>query len=106
MPGRWRATGCGIPRYHQHSTLHGICVHAVHPHIDTIAEIAKVLLQCSLSGFTRLKAIRLPGRLAHRTPAFEAVPVVCHDLNHIDHSHTLSLYSAMLRKSFRSFLAP
>src|SRR6266436_857116 len=98
MPGRWRVTGCGIPRYRQHSMLHRLCVHAMHPHIETVAEIAKVLPQCSLRGFTRLKTIRLPGRLAHRTPAFEAVPVMCHDLNHIDHSHTLSLCSAVRRE--------
>ena len=98
MPGRWRATGCGIPRYRRHSALRGICVHAVHAHIETVAEIAKVLLQCSLRGFMRLKTIRLPGRLAHRTPAFEAVPVVRHDLNNVDHSHIVSLCSAVLRE--------
>jgi len=87
-----------MPRYRRDSTLRGLCVHAVHPHIETVAEIAKVLLQCSLRSFVCLKTIRLPGRLAHRTPAFEAVPVVCHDLNHIDHSHTLSLCSAVLRQ--------
>ena len=97
MQGRWRATGCGIPRYRRHSARRDICVHAVHAHIETVAEIAKVLPQCSLSGFTRRKAIRLPGRLTHRPPAFEAVPVVRHDLNHIDHSHTVFLCSAVLR---------
>ena len=97
MQGRWRATGCGILRYRRHSTLRGLCVYAMHPHIETVAEIAKVLLQCCLRSFVGLKTIRFPGRLAYRTPAFEAVPVMCHDLNHIDHSHTLSLYSAMRR---------
>ena len=98
MPGRWRATGCGILRYRRDSTLRGLCVHAVHPHIETVVEIAKVLLQCSLSGFMCLKTIRLPGRLVYRTPAFEAVSVMCHDLNHIDHSHIFSLCSAVRRE--------
>jgi len=98
MPGRWRVTGDGLPQYRRHSMLRGLCVHTVHPHIETVTEIAKVLLQRSLRGFICLKTIRLPGRLAYRAPAFEAVPVMCHDLNHIDHSHTLSLSSAVRRE--------
>ena len=88
MRGRWRATGCGIPRYRRHSALGRLGVHGVHAHIETVAQIAKVSLQRSLSGFTGFKAIRFPRRLAHRPPAFEAVAMVRHDLKHVDYRHT------------------
>jgi len=95
MQGRWRATGCGIPRYRRHRALRRVFFHAVHTHREIVAEIAKVLLQGSCSGFTGLKAIRFPGGLAHRPPALDASPVVCDDLNNIDHSHTVSLCLAV-----------
>src|SRR5215471_13386024 len=94
MQGPWRATGCGIPRYRRHSTLGSLSVHGVHTHIEPIAQIAKVLLQCSLSGFTGLEAIRFPRRLAHGPPAFETIAMVRHDLKHIDYCHIVSLCSA------------
>src|SRR4029453_18006264 len=88
MQGRWRATGCGIPRYPRHSALGCLSVHGVHAYIETVAQIAKVLLQRRLSGFTGFKAIRFSRRLAHCPPAFEAVAMVRHDLKHIDYRHT------------------
>jgi hypothetical protein len=91
MRGRWRVTGCGIPRYRQHSALSSLGVHGVHAHIETVAQIAKVLLQRRLGGFTRLKAIGCPRRLAHCAPAFEAVAMVRHDLKHVDYRHTAPL---------------
>ncbi len=94
MRGRWRATGCGILRYRRHSALGSLGIHGVHAHIETVAQIAKVLLQRSLSGFTALKAIRLPRRLAHGPPAFKAVAMVRHDLKHVDYRHTVSLCCA------------
>src|SRR5215831_18837566 len=94
MRGRWRVTGCGILRYRRPSALGSLGVHGVHAHIETIAQIAKVLLQRSLGRFTGLKAIRFPRRLAHGPPAFEAVAMVRHDLKHIDYRHTVSLRSA------------
>ena len=87
----WRATGCGIPRYRRHSALSHLGVHGVHAHIETVAQIAKVLLQRSLGGFTGLEAIRFPRRLAHCPPAFEAVAMVRHDLQHVDYRHTIPL---------------
>jgi hypothetical protein len=75
--------------------LSSLGVHGVHAHIKTVAQIAKVLLQRSLGGFTRLKAIRFPRRLAHGPPAFEAVAMVRHDLQHVDYRHIVP--SAMLR---------
>jgi hypothetical protein len=71
--------------------LGSLGVHGVHTHIETVAQIAKVLLQRSLGGFTGLKAIRFPRRLAHGPPAFEAVAMVRHDLQHVDDRHTVSL---------------
>src|SRR5207248_11431929 len=91
MPGRWRATGCGIRRYHRRRALRSLFFYAVYTHSETVAEIAKVLLQRRFSGFAGLKAIRFPGGLAHRPPAFDASPMVCNDLNNIDYSHTASL---------------
>jgi hypothetical protein len=66
-------------------------VHGVHAHIETVAQIAKVLLQRSLGGFTGLKAIRFSRRLAHGPPAFEAIAMVRHDLKHVDYRHIVSL---------------
>jgi len=74
--------------------LGSLDVHGVHAHIETVAQIAKVVLQRSLGGFTGLKAIRLPGRLAHGPPTFEAVAMVRHDLKHIDYRHTTPLCCA------------
>jgi len=71
--------------------LGSLGVHGVHAHIETVAQIAKVLPQRSLGGFTGLKAIRFPRRLAHGPPAFEAVAMVRHDLQNIDYRHTVSL---------------
>jgi hypothetical protein len=71
-----------------------LSVHGMHAHIETVAQIAKVLLQRRLSSFTGFKAIRFPRRLAHRPPAFEAVAMVRHDLQHVDYCHTISLRCA------------
>src|SRR5215831_1356820 len=89
MLGRWRATGCGIPRYHRHRALRRVCVHAVHTHRETLTEIAKVLLQRSFSGFAGLKAIRFPGGLAHCPPTLDAASVIGDDMDNVDLSHTL-----------------
>src|SRR2546421_2743330 len=89
MRGRWRVTGCGIPRYRQHRALSSLGVHGVHAHIETVAQIAKVLLQRSLGGFTGLKAVRFPRRLAHGPPAFETIAMVRHDLQHVDYRHAV-----------------
>jgi hypothetical protein len=62
----------------------------VDTHIETVAQIAKVLLQRSLGGFTGLKAIWFPRRLAHGPPAFKAIAMVRHDLKHVDYCHTIS----------------
>src|SRR5215467_96208 len=94
MQGPWRATGCGIPRYPRHSTLGCLGVHDVHAHIETVGQIAKVLLQRRLSGFMGFKAIRFSRRLAHCAPAFEAVAMVRHDLKHVDYRHTTPFCSA------------
>src|SRR5262245_57947630 len=99
MRGRWRATGCGIPRYPRHSAVSRLGVHDVHAHIEAVAQIAKVLLQRRLSGFTGLKAIRFPRRLAHGPPAFEAVAMMRHDLQNVNYCHTLSLCAAAWRLS-------
>jgi len=98
MQGRWRATGCGIPRYRRHRVRRSLFFHGVHTHSETVAEIAEVLLQRSFSGFTALEAIRFSRGLAHCPPALDASPVVCDDLNNIDHSHTISLGSAIWRE--------
>src|SRR5262249_38075188 len=90
MPGRWRATGCGIPRYRWHRVLRRVFVHAVHTHRETVAQIAEVLPQRRLCGFAGLEAVRFPRGLAHRPPALNASPVVCDDLNDVNHSHTVS----------------
>src|SRR5262245_30797632 len=102
MRGRWRVTGCGIPRYRQHSALSRLGVHGVHAHIETVAQIAKVLLQRSLGGFTGLKAIRFPRRLAHGPPAFEAVAMVRHDLKHVDYRHIVPSAVSREKKLFYS----
>src|SRR4030095_4926905 len=102
MQGRWRATGCGIPRYPRHSALGHLGVHGVHAHIEAVAQIAKVLLQRRLSSFTGFKAIRFPRRLAHRPPAFEAVAMVRHDLKHVDYRHTAPLCSAACMRLIES----
>src|SRR5919197_1162154 len=94
MRGRWHATGCGIPRYRRHSALGSLGVHGVHAHIETVAQIAKVLLQRSLGGFMGLKAVRFPRRLAHGPPAFEAVAMVRPDLQNVDDRHPAPLCSA------------
>src|SRR5215813_15628860 len=91
MPGRWRATGCGIRRYHRRRALRRVLFYAVHAYSETVAEIAEVLLQRSFSGLAGLKAIRFPKGLAHCPPALDASPMVCDDLNNIDHSHTVPL---------------
>jgi hypothetical protein len=67
----------------------------MHAHIEAVAQIAKVLLQRRLSGFTSIKAIRFPRRLAHGPPAFEAVAVMRHDLQNVDYCHILSLCCCM-----------
>ncbi|HSX82706.1 MAG TPA: hypothetical protein VLQ80_29615 [Candidatus Saccharimonadia bacterium] len=73
----------------------------MHTHIETVAQIAKVLLQRSLGGFTGLKAIWFPRRLAHGPPAFEAVAMMRHDLQHVDDRHTVSLLEAV--RELRSY---
>jgi hypothetical protein len=75
--------------------LGSLGVQGVDTHIETVAQIAKVLLQRSLGGFTGLKAIRFPRSLAHGPPAFEAVAVVRHDLKHVDYCHTISLLAVL-----------
>src|SRR5215831_5020080 len=102
MRGRWRVTGCGILRYRRPSALGSLGVHGVHAHIETVAQIAKVLLQRSLGGCTGLKAVRFPRRLAHGPPAFEAVAMVRHDLKHVDYRHTDSLCCAACSFSDRN----
>jgi len=62
--GRWRATGCGIPRYRRIGRWAPRRPWRAQ-HIETVAQIAKSVLQRSLGGFTGLKAIRFPRRLAH-----------------------------------------
>jgi hypothetical protein len=76
----------------------------VYAHIETVTQIAKVLLQRSLGGFTGLKAIRLPRRLAHGPPAFEAVAMVRHNLKHVDYCHTVSLCFTALHGAFHAML--
>src|SRR5262249_2942405 len=95
MRGRWRATGCGILRYRRHSALGSLGGHGVHAHMETVAKIAKVLLQRRLGGFAGLNAIRSPRRLAHGPPAFGAVARVRHDLKNIAYRHTVSLTEAL-----------
>jgi hypothetical protein len=83
----------------------------VDTHIETVAQIAKVLLQRSLGGFTGLKAIRFSRRLAHGPPAFEAIAMVRHDLKHVDYRHIVSLcwlygaFPAAMRKAPCAFPA-
>jgi hypothetical protein len=77
-------------------------IHGVNTHIETVAQIAKVLLQRRMGGFTRRKAIRFPRSLAHGPPAFEAVAMVRHDLKHIDYRHTISLCCAVWSFSRRN----
>jgi hypothetical protein len=84
--------------------LSSLGVHGVHAHIETVAQIAKVLLQRRLGGFTGLKAIRFPRRLAHGPPAFEAVAMVRHDLKYIDYRHTVP--SAVSREKKLSYSLP
>jgi len=79
-------------------------VYGVHAHIETVAQIAKVLLQRRLGRFTGLKAIRFPRRLAHGAPAFEAVAMVRHDLKSIDYRHTVP--SAVSREKKLSYSLP
>jgi hypothetical protein len=50
-----------------------------------------MLLQRRLRGFTGLKAIRLPRRLAYGPPAFETVAMVGPDLQNVDYRHAVSL---------------
>lgn len=101
MRGRWRATGCGIPRYHRHSALGRLSVYGMHAHIETVAQIAKVLPQHSLGGFTGLKIIRFSRRLAYSSPAFEAIAVVRSDLQHVDYHHTVSLSGMSGTQTYR-----
>jgi hypothetical protein len=105
MRGRWCATGCGILLYRRHSASGSLRIHGVHTYIDTVAEIAEVLLQRRLSGCMGLEAIRFPGRLAHGPPAFEAVSMMCHDLQNVHHCHTVSPRSAVLRVCFHACFA-
>src|SRR5262249_40370008 len=95
MRGRWRVTGCGVLRYRRPSALGSLGVHGVHAHIETVAQIAKVLLQRSLGGFTGPKAIGSPKRLAPGPPPFGAVAMVRHDWQNIDYRHTVSLTEAL-----------
>jgi hypothetical protein len=67
----------------------------MHAHIEAVAQIAKVLLQRRLSGFTSIKAIRFPRRLAHGAPAFEAVAMMRHDLQNVYHRHDLPLLRSL-----------
>jgi hypothetical protein len=67
----------------------------MHAHIEAVAQIAKVLLQRRLSGFTSIKAIRFPRRLAHGPPAFKAVSMVRHDLQNVYHCHDLPLLRSL-----------
>jgi len=84
--------------------LSSLGVHGVHAHIETVAQIAKVLLQRRMGGFMGLKAIRFPRRLAHGPPAFEAVAMVRHDLKHVDYRHTVP--SAVSREKKLSYSLP
>jgi len=95
MRGRWRATGCGIPLYRRHSALSGLGLHGVHTDVETVTEIAEVLLQRRLRSCTGLEAIRFPGRLAHGPPAFKAVSMVRHDLQNVYHCHDLPLLRSL-----------
>lgn len=105
MRGRWRATGCGIPLYRRHSALGGLGIHSVHTDIETVAEIAEVLLQRRLRGCKGREAVRFSRRFAHGPPAFEAVSMMRHDLQNVYHRHTVSLRSAVLRVSFHACFA-
>ena len=100
MRGRWRATGCGIPLYRRHSALGDFGVHGVHTDIETVAEIAEVLLQRCLRGCMGFEAIRFSRRLAHGPPAFEAVSMMRHDLQNVHHRHAVSPRSTVLRVCF------
>lgn len=101
--GGWRTTGCGLPRYRRHRVLCRFFFYAVYAHRETVAEIAKVLLQRSVSGFAGLKTIRFPRGLAHRPPALDASPMIGDDLNNVDHSHSISLRGAVWREDFHPF---
>src|SRR5215813_7168441 len=94
MQGRWRSWGCGPALYPRQSVWGSLGLWRARAHIETVAQIAKVLLQRRLSSFTGFRAIRFPRRLAHRPPAFEAVAMVRHDLKHVNYRHTTSLCSA------------
>jgi hypothetical protein len=73
----------------------GLGLHGVHTDVETVAEIAEVLLQRRLRSCTGLEAIRFPGRLAHSPPAFEAVSMMRHDLQNVYHRHDLPLLRSL-----------